>query len=258
LTPSTRAGNVSRVTELSARIRSSYSPEKAWAEMSNDLPVYLVYRPLSFFVTAPLARAGIAPSVVTACSLALALLMPVVSAMGGAWDYAAVAGLAFLVSVADCVDGNLARLRGRAHAVGALFDAAVDAVAASMLVISLGLLVAKRGGQLGPYAVGISLISVCVTLVGRRIRDELASLTSSHARASERPRHLGARQWLVMALSGLEHVYALAIAAGGVLGRLDAVLVGVALYATVVSVVSTALAFRTAARSDSAANGKLE
>src|SRR5205814_1891567 len=86
--------------------RRSYTPEKRWAELQGDLPSYLLYRPLSLWLTPPALRLRVPILAVTLASGACALAMPFCAWLGGAYGYLWVAGLGFVAHVCDCLDGN--------------------------------------------------------------------------------------------------------------------------------------------------------
>lgn len=242
-----------------ADVRASYPERKSRAELWGELPLWLVYRPLSFRVTPLFLNLGIPASAVTLASAALAAGMVGVAALGVERAHLWVAGLGLLWHVLDCVDGNIARVLGRATRLGALLDALVDSLCWVALFLSLGLLVARTGGGLwGAAALPVALGLPVALLVNRRLRDE-ERLSAGRAGDEEPPpfpRTVGG--WLYAGLAGLENLYAAAIGVGGELGRLDLVLVGIAVYVGLVSgwVVVTVLA--RAARADLAARGSGE
>lgn len=242
--------------ETAAQIRASYSPAKAWAEMSGDLPAYLVYRPLSIYVTVPLVRTGIPASAVTATCLAIGLSLPFVAAFSGPCDFVFVAALAFAFFVLDCVDGNLARVRGNSGQSGALFDAATDAIFWISLLLAFGVLVQKRNGWLAPYGIGVGLAVAVVSLLGRRVRDEFRSLYETSASTTDtRPLSIGVGEWIKIGFSGLDQTYPLVLVIAGLAQALDAALLGVLIYASVICAASFVLAFKKAARLDRSSRG---
>ena len=235
-----------------AEVRASYSPEKAWAEMQGDLLCYLVYRKLSFYVTPPLLRLGVPIMAVTLSSLAIAFLMLAAAARGGAHAWLAVAALGFVYHVLDCVDGNMARTTGRTSRLGAIVDGTCDMAFWCLLLISLGLLVARAGGGLfGDHAVEFALALCVLLLLNRQTRDNFAvqNAVPSYFRAV-RPARIPAGQWLLIGVTGLEFGYVFAIAAGGALGALDRVLAGIGAYVVLIFVGALALTFRQAAALD--------
>ena len=233
-------------------MKASYTPEKAWAEMQGDLPCYLVYRPLSFYLTPLFLRLGVPVTGVTLLSLGIALTMTFFAWRGGAGAYWVVAGLGFLYHVMDCVDGNMARTTGRTTKLGGILDGTIDMSFWCMLLFSLGLLVDHDGGGvLGPHAIAFSLGIAVVLLLNRQTRDSFAaqSAEATYFR-DEIPERIGWTDRLLMAVVGLEFVYVFAIAIGGLLGVLDRVLVGIGVYVALISAGALYMTFAKAAAMD--------
>jgi phosphatidylglycerophosphate synthase len=99
----------------------------------------LVARPLAAVLLVPLARTRVAPNQVTFASLAVfvAAAALLVGLPGWAGLIVAVAVLE-LSYVLDCVDGQLARLRGTSSPVGAHLDFLMDELKAFLLVAAAG------------------------------------------------------------------------------------------------------------------------
>lgn len=95
----------------------------------------LVARPLAAVVLVPLARTAVTPNQVTFASLAVFAAAAALLVTYPGW-----AGLAIAVAVLeasyvlDCVDGQLARLRGTSTPVGAHLDFLMDELKAFLLV----------------------------------------------------------------------------------------------------------------------------
>lgn len=220
--------------------------------MQGDLPAYLVYRPLSFYLTPPLLRLGVPVVAVTFFSLAIALVMTAVAWIGGPAAYLGVAFLGFAYHVLDCTDGNMARTTGQVTKLGAILDGTFDMSFWCLLLFSLGLLVADAGGGLfGDHAVAFSLGLGVLLLLNRQTRDNFA-LQNREATyfTSEIPERVSWPDRAMMVFVGLEFVYVIAIAIGGVLGRLDWVLAGIGVYVTVIFVGALYMTFAKAAEID--------
>jgi len=99
----------------------------------------LVARPLAAVLLVPLAKSRITPNQITFASLAVfvAAVAVLVGLPGWAGLLIAVAVLEFSY-VLDCVDGQLARLRGTSSPVGAHLDFLMDELKAFMLVAATG------------------------------------------------------------------------------------------------------------------------
>ncbi len=93
---------------------------------------------------APLARASVPPSAVTAGGCAVGLAAPVVAAAGGRW--AALAGVLLATgSLLDGLDGAVARRSGRSSRWGAVLDAVADRVSDTAGLAVLRVLGAPAG-----------------------------------------------------------------------------------------------------------------
>lgn len=95
----------------------------------------------------PLARAGVAPTTLTAVGLLLPLLALPAAAAGGRWALVVPAVVA-VSGVVDSLDGGVAVLRGRTSSWGAVADALADRVADALALAALWLL-----GAPGPVVV---------------------------------------------------------------------------------------------------------
>ncbi len=235
-----------------ADVKRSYTPEKAWAELEGELPAYLIYRPLSFYVTPLFLRLGIPILAVTLSSGVLALLMVFLAWRGGPYAYLAVAALGLVFHVMDCVDGNMARTTGRSSKFGGLVDGMIDMSYWSLLFLSLGLLVEHSGGGiLGERAVELSIGLAVIVLLNRQTRDNFAVNFGGAAYSkSEIPEKISLVDKLLIAVVGLENVYVFAIAAGGATGHLDWVLLGIAVYVVLIFIGAMVLTFSKARELD--------
>lgn len=234
-------------------VRRSYTEDKAWAEMSGDLPAYLLYRPLSFYLTLPLLRRGVTATSVTLVSGLLALCMVPLAWWGGTHAYVLVAGAALLFHVLDCVDGNLARTLGASSLLGAVIDGAVDLTFWASLFVSLGVLASRETHALSPFALYLALSALSVVFMQRIVRDLVAVHGQVRAEQSERrPERLSLLDRVQIAFGGLEHVYAFGILVAGSFGNLTGLLVSVVAYVLVVAAIAVVLTLRKAAALDRA------
>ena len=99
----------------------------------------LVARPLAAGVLVPLARTHVTPNQVTFASLAVFVAAAALLVGLPGWTGLLIAVAAIELSyVLDCVDGQLARLRGTSSPVGAHLDFLMDELKAFMLVAATG------------------------------------------------------------------------------------------------------------------------
>ncbi len=151
---------------VSSRLRRSLGKEA-------DGPVarYL-NRPLSTRVSMALAHLPLHPDVVSTLAFLIAL--------AGAWTLATGAGIAgallvHAASVLDGVDGEIARLRIRAGAAGALLDGVLDRIADAVIVFGLALW-ALDGGHGPGLVVGLSIAATAGAMLSMASKDRIAAL----------------------------------------------------------------------------------
>jgi len=87
-------------------------------------------------IAAPVARAGVAPDVVTLVGLLVSVAVLPFAVLGGRWLLAA-AALVGLSALADSLDGAVAVVAGRVTRWGALLDSLVDRISDVVLVAAL-------------------------------------------------------------------------------------------------------------------------
>ena len=108
-----------------------------------------VYRPLSVPIATLLARTRVTPTQVTFLSAFLAFLGGAAFALN-----AFIVGALFtaLGSIADCIDGDLARLSGRTSAWGSYLDHVFDRWTDAALIVGLALSDVDRYGAVALFA----------------------------------------------------------------------------------------------------------
>jgi len=233
-------------------VRRSYTAEKAWAEMMGELPAYLLYRPLSFYITKWLLNLRVPILAVTLLAGSIPVPMLALAWRGDPEAYLLIAVLGFLYHVLDCVDGNMARTTGRITTFGALADNLVGFIFWCSLFVSLGLLVEHSHPQwLGSYGLELSMGCAILVLLNRQTRDVYTLLHQKTPLVDYSPRpRLSARQGMYAALVGLENLYIFAIILGGLYNALHWVLIGVAIYVTAMFVGAMTITFFKAYKQD--------
>ena len=204
---------------------AAYRPKFAH-EVRTEWAIALVYRPVSFLLTPVFAAIGASPSAVTLLGLAAALALPFAAAAGGAHAWLIVGGLGVAFCVLDCVDGDLARVTGRASQRGAYLDFVVDLVYRAGRYSAIGIAAdgARDGAgiaALGDYGgIVAGLASALLAILARSCR----LYADSHARDRAGPASTPAGPAFAF-VSGLDHLLPFFALAGGALGSLDWVLV---------------------------------
>jgi phosphatidylserine synthase len=224
-----------------AEVLQSYKP-KFREELAGEWASALLYRPPSLVLTPLFIACGATPTAVTLLALACALALPWIAWFSGADAWPAVALLAIVFCVLDCVDGNVARVMGRASMRGAYADFTVDNVYRVALYAALGMMIdaAERlPGHAGEslwngnaLAVGL----VCAWLAaGARLsrlyvqRDALKR--GPRAESPGRPAQRAARGLTVHGVvSGIDHLMPLVILALGYMGVLPWILAYLLVY----------------------------
>ena len=102
-------------------LKSEYATGKQKTEKLNGFFYYLIYRPLSFYITPFIMNLGIKPNTVTFLTLLIVLLMPV-SLIYENSSYLIIGLLGILYCVLDCVDGTMARHMGLSSSLGMYLD----------------------------------------------------------------------------------------------------------------------------------------
>jgi NAD(P)-dependent dehydrogenase (short-subunit alcohol dehydrogenase family) len=253
----TRAGNNGSVVRRRGRysladVRRSYTPEKRWSELEGDLPSFLIYRPVSFLLTPAALNLGLTPGSVTSLGLLVALALPFAAWWGGSNGYVWVAGLALVDHVLDCVDGNIARTTGRSSRVGAVYDGFCDLAFWLLYFLAIGIVVRGSGaGPVAEHAIELTLGLAALVLLHRGLRDGYALEFGSRADWSPGPPpRLSRLDWARIGVIAFERCYAFGLLVGGWLGRLDVVLVGIAVYVVLIFAGAVWLTFAAALRAE--------
>lgn len=161
-----------------------------------------------------LARAGVSANALTAAGVVLTLVAAVLVVR----EHWITAGIVFLAgSLADMLDGSVARMTGRANPAGAFLDSTFDRVSDGAMLGAIAVAFAHQGSDWGLYAALVAM---------------LASLLVSYTRA--RAEGLGVTSADRGLMSRPERVIVLAI--GVLLGNVDSVL---AIIITVLAALST-------------------
>ncbi|MCH2171298.1 CDP-alcohol phosphatidyltransferase family protein [Myxococcota bacterium] len=227
-------------------IQRSFHSDKRWEEISGELPAWLIFRPLSFWLTVPFVNGGWSPLAVSLLSGVAALAMLGSAIWGGGNAYLWVAAFGFLHQLLDCVDGNVARVTGRTSQLGQFVDLLIGQIYWVLLFASIGILVEKTGsGAFADRAVVFALVLSILVLLNRVTRNYAQLHFEKRQIMDDRPEgEVGMGKAVVIALAGLENLYVFAIAIGGALDALSVVLMGIGVYVVAVFVyVETELFF---------------
>jgi phosphatidylglycerophosphate synthase len=143
-----------------------------------------VARPLAAVLLVPLEKTSITPNQVTLATLfVFAVAATIVALCAG--RAALVVGVAVLefAYVLDCVDGQLARLRGTSTPIGAHLDFLMDELKAFLLVGAVGIRLWRADGNsawLVEALLGLVAVASAISLTTFMRRPEYAATTGAH------------------------------------------------------------------------------
>lgn len=156
-----------------AQIKASYS-KKSLREKKYGFFMYLIYRPLSFYLTPLFLSLSFSANAVTLIGLVLAICLPVIAIFGGqfAFIYVSIVGFSYLVL--DCVDGNIARITEKGGFLGQYLDSLTGIIFWTMLYSSIGILVENEGNGIGFISSNgllLGLLAAILDILGRESRN---------------------------------------------------------------------------------------
>ncbi len=124
----------------------------------------MLLRPLSRLLTGALIDSKVTPNQVTAVAMMCGLISGILAAQGG-YLFNVVAAFALLASVvADCVDGEIARLRLQGSRFGEWLDSLADDICTLCYLIGLSLGVGWLPFGLAPLPFGLGCAAVFVVM----------------------------------------------------------------------------------------------
>jgi phosphatidylglycerophosphate synthase len=125
-----------------------------------------VARPLAAVVLVPLARTSVTPNQVTLATLVVFVAGAVLMALKPGYG-ALVGGAAILEAsyVLDCVDGQLARLKGTSSPIGAHLDFLMDELKAFVLVAAVAIRLWRGGGEVRWLVEGLLALVVVAAAI---------------------------------------------------------------------------------------------
>ena len=175
-------------------------------ELLTDWASALMYRPLSILLT-PLFL-PLPPTVITLAGLLVALTLPLLAVNGTGM---AVAAMATVFCVLDCVDGNVARVSGRVSRGGAYTDFVCDLLYRATFYLAIGLLAEPVPGAMGTATL-IGLGAALLAILARACRLYADAAVGEPGEIADSVR-LSNGQKLFAFLSGLDRLAPLLLAA---------------------------------------------
>ena len=146
-----------------------------------------VARPLAAVLLVPLEGTRITPNQVTLATVFIFAIAATIIALCGTWS-ALLIGLGVLefAYVLDCVDGQLARLRGTSTPIGAHLDFLMDELKAFLLVGAVGVRLWRADGNalwLLEGIIGLVAVASAISLTTFIRRPEYAAATGAQVKA---------------------------------------------------------------------------
>jgi phosphatidylglycerophosphate synthase len=147
-----------------------------------------VARPAAAVVLVPLQRSSVTPNQITFASLAVFVVAAAILVALPGWSGLLIAVAVIELSyVLDCVDGQLARLRGTSSPVGAHLDFLMDELKAFLLVAATGIrlwLPDREAHWLVEALVGLCAVASAISLTTFVRRQEYLAATGAAPPAS--------------------------------------------------------------------------
>ena len=137
-----------RPPSLWSQVRGSCPPEK-WR--ADPWWAMLVLRPVSFPVAWMMIRLGLSANQVSVLSAAIAIAGATLMFAGGQPYILLGATLFNIWALLDCVDGNMARIRGTASKHGDFVDTMAGYVAYGLVFLAAGSAASKAGGSMPTF-----------------------------------------------------------------------------------------------------------
>ena len=142
-----------------------------------------VARPLAAVLLVPLRATRVTPNQVTLATLFVFAVGAVMLAFCPSWRALIIAaGVIELSYVLDCVDGQLARLKGTSSPVGAHLDFLMDELKAFLLIAAVGIRLWRVGSDarwLLESLVGLVIVASAISLTTFLRRPEYAAATGA-------------------------------------------------------------------------------
>ena len=142
-----------------------------------------VARPLAAVLLVPLRATNITPNQITLLTLVVFTAGAVLMALGPGWRKLIIAVAVIELSyVLDCVDGQLARLKGTSSPVGAHLDFLMDELKAFLLMAAVGIrlwLASARPWWLVESLLGLVIVASAISLTTFLRRPEYAAATGA-------------------------------------------------------------------------------
>ena len=124
-----------------SEIRRLYFSEKSHDELAGEWGAFILYRWISFPVTSFFIRTGISANNVSVLCILLSFSLCFVFLKPDGISYIYLSIIAIIISILDCVDGNIARITNSRSFKGQYLDFIADLIYRVCLYVSLGYII---------------------------------------------------------------------------------------------------------------------
>jgi phosphatidylglycerophosphate synthase len=115
-------------------------------DVEEPIDVY-VHRPLAYVLARALLPTPISPNLVTIASMLIGVTSAVLIATHGPHHFQWAALCAFLSTVFDCADGQLARMRKTSSVIGRMLDGTADVIVTGAILVGGGYYICQKYGS---------------------------------------------------------------------------------------------------------------
>ena len=153
-------------------IRKLYFREKSQDEITGEWGAFILYRWLSFPVTGWFIKFGISANSISVLCIVASFLMCLIFLLPDGIGYLYLSIVAILISILDCVDGNIARITDTRSSKGQYLDFIADIIYRINLYIALGYIIQSSPVDLYFYkhALFFCLLSALLAIFSRLCR----------------------------------------------------------------------------------------
>ena len=129
-------------------------------DVEEPVDVY-VHRPLAYLLARALLPTPISPNLVTIASMIVGVYAAVLIVMDTPYHFQWAALCAFLSTVFDCADGQLARMRKTSSVIGRMLDGTADVIVTAAILVGGGYHIVEKYGT----TTGLAVAGVLFTVV---------------------------------------------------------------------------------------------
>lgn len=142
-------------------------------DVEEPIDVY-VHRPLAYLLARALLPTPTSPNWVTLASMGIGVYAAVLIVSGAPHHFQWAALCAFLSTVFDCADGQLARMRKSSSVIGRMLDGTADVIVSGAILVGGGYYIVQKYGTtpwLGLLGVGFTVLAGVATSIQTTLFD---------------------------------------------------------------------------------------